>query len=329
VDTTPNPITPKSLQTSDLSPKPPSSSIAHVSHAQLELFIDKQKEIDGVGMGVLSDGTAFLTGRGLARLCGVSNARVVELGQQWTSSTPNALAKGVRKILSDRGIDIETPYIEIKEKGGVFHAYPDTLCLAVLEYYAFEVPTEQGKKNYRLLAGKALHDFIYAQVGYDPTHRVPEIWRQFHDRVSLTFDAVPAGYFGVFKEIADIIVHLGQNGLAVDSKFVPDISVGLAWGKHWVSENLVSKFGERTKFKHNYPDYFPQADSNPQEPWCYPEMALGEFRRWIRENYIGGGKLEKYLTTKVKENVLPASFVQLALAAYNKDDAAKQLPSIP
>jgi hypothetical protein len=42
---------------------------------QRELFIDKQKEIDGVGMGVLSDGTAFLTGRGLARLCGISNPR--------------------------------------------------------------------------------------------------------------------------------------------------------------------------------------------------------------------------------------------------------------
>jgi hypothetical protein len=37
----------------------------------LPLGIARQVEIDGVGMGVLSDGTPFLTGRGLARLAGV------------------------------------------------------------------------------------------------------------------------------------------------------------------------------------------------------------------------------------------------------------------
>lgn len=62
-----------------------------IHHPQVELFIDKQKEIDGVGMGVLSDGTAFLSGRGLSRLCGVSNARIVELGQNWSTSSTNAL----------------------------------------------------------------------------------------------------------------------------------------------------------------------------------------------------------------------------------------------
>lgn len=36
-----------------------------------DLTINCQKEIQGVGMGVLSDGTPFLTQRGLARLCGI------------------------------------------------------------------------------------------------------------------------------------------------------------------------------------------------------------------------------------------------------------------
>ena len=35
---------------------------------QMNLAIDKQVEIDGIGMGVLSDGTPYLTTRGLARL---------------------------------------------------------------------------------------------------------------------------------------------------------------------------------------------------------------------------------------------------------------------
>lgn len=34
---------------------------------ELDLRIERQAEIEGIGMGVLHDGTAFLTGRGLAR----------------------------------------------------------------------------------------------------------------------------------------------------------------------------------------------------------------------------------------------------------------------
>jgi hypothetical protein len=308
-----SPITPKPLSVTVLPPKAAASPIAT---SQIELFIDKQTEIDGVGMGVLSDGTAFLTGRGLARLCGISNARVVELGQNWSIQTNNAMVNGVKKIIEARGVKVEQPYIEIKQRSGFFYAYSDVVCLAVLEYYAFEQPTDEAKKNFRILAGKALHDFIYTQVGYDPQHRVPEIWRQFHDRVSLTYNSVPAGYFGIFKEISDLIVHLGQAGLPIDSKFVPDISVGSAWAKHWIAQSIAEKFGERIKFQHNYPSYFPQAESNPQEPWCYPEMALGEFRRWFRETYVGEGKLAKYLNDKVAKKELPASFAELAIGTY-------------
>jgi hypothetical protein len=181
------------------------------------------------------------------------------------------------------------------------------------------------KRNFRILAGKALHDFIYAQVGYDPANLVPEIWRQFHDRVSLTYNSVPSGYFSVFKETSDIIVHLGQNGLPIDSKFVPDISVGQHWSKHWTANDLEAKYGDRVKFQHNYPSYFPQAASNPQEPWCYPEMALGDFKRWIREDYIKGGKFKKYLSDQESKRALPPSFAQLAIAAYIDSDTPKKL----
>ena len=314
-----NPITKKNVTISQL----PAKSTANPITGQLNLFIDKQMEIDGIGMGVLSDGTAFLNGRGLARMCGVNNARIVEMGQEWDAVSPSPMTAGVKKILQDKDILIAKPYVEVAQRSGVFYAYPDVVCLAVLEYYSFDQPKDEAKKNFRLLAGKALHDFIYTQVGYDPNHHVPEIWRQFHDRVSLTYNSVPAGYFGIFKEISDIIVHLGQSGLMIDNKFVPDISVGIHWAKYWTSNKLNEKFGERIKFQHNYPDYFPQAESNPQEPWCYPEMALGEFRRWIREKYIGEGKFEHYLSDKVKQNVLPASFAQIAIAAYSENDDKK------
>lgn len=300
-------------------PKPRSSA-----QGVLDLQIEKQIEVDGIGMGVLSDGTAFLNGRGLARLCGIDSSRISEMASDWRKSTLPLTSK-VKTILQTRGLTLDHPYIEIKQRSGYFHAYPDFLCLAVLEYYAFDAPTtrDEAQKNYRLLAGKALHDFIYTQVGYDPNNFVPEVWRQFHDRVSLTYNSVPAGYFGVFKEIADMIVTLGQAGMQIDSSFVPDISVGMGWAKHWTKENLEIKYGERVKWDHNYPEYFAQALSNPQETWCYPEMALGEFRKWLRENYIQGGKFANYINTKIQQKALPASFAQLVITAYNlKDDGS-------
>jgi hypothetical protein len=196
------------------------------------------------------------------------------------------------------------------------------VCLAILEYYAWDAQQgdrEQARKNFRTLAGKALHDFIYTQVGYDPSHQIPEHWRVFHDRLSLTHNSVPVGYFCIFKEIADMVMHLGQNGLHIDSSFVPDISVGSIWSKYWTDNKLNDAYGVRIKFEHNYPQYFPQAKSNPQQPWCYPEMALGEFRQWVREQYIGAGKFSNYLMNAVKRKELPISFAQLALAAYSQE----------
>lgn len=285
----------------------------------LDLQIEKQIEIDGIGMGVLTDGTPFLTGRGLSRLCGVNNARIVELGQDWLKEVPTPLVYGVKKLLQERGVEQEHPYIEVNQRNGIFYAFPDSVCLAVLEYYAFDAPNkiEQAQKNYRLLAGKALHDFIYTQVGYDPNNFVPVAWQQFHDRVSLTYNSIPVGFFSIFKEIADMIVTLGQAGLHIDSSFVPDISVGLSWGKHWTNNNLDVKYGERKKWNHNYPANFPQSVSNPQEVWCYPELALAEFRKWMRDIYIGEGKLSNYVNNKIVQQQLPASFAQLVIKAYN------------
>lgn len=289
----------------------------------LSLAVNCQTEIQGVGMGVLTDGTPFLTQRGLARLCGVENAHIGTVSTQWNEYPEKPRITKIKELLASRGLFIDAPHISITDGGKTLFAYPDSVCLAVLEYYAFEAggnSKEEARKNFRLLAGKALQDFIYSQVGYDPTDVVPDVWRQFHDRISLTYNAVPRGYFSIFKEIADMIVTLGQHGLHIDSSFVPDISVGLAWGKHWSDANLSETYGERARWEHNFPEYFPQSKSNPQQPWCYPEAALGEFRRWMRENYIGDGKFKNYLEGQVKKQALPASFAQLAISAYTNND---------
>ena len=52
--------------------------------AQLRLpAVAVSKEIDGIEMGVLKDGTPYLSNRGLAALCGVSPNVVITHVAQW------------------------------------------------------------------------------------------------------------------------------------------------------------------------------------------------------------------------------------------------------
>ncbi len=314
-------ITPKSSDINKLPAKTRRKEITK-NAPEFDFVIDCQTESQGIGMGVLRDGTPFLNQRGLASLCGVENAHIGTVSSQWNDENQRPRILKIKELLASRGLYTKSPHIEASDGSKTYYAYPDAVCLAILEYYAFEAGSnskEAARKNFRILAGKALQDFIYAQVGYDPDHNLPEKWKQFHDRVSLAYNAVPAGYFSVFKEMADMIVTLGQSGIHISDKFVPDISVGMQWSKHWNDNNLSHEYGNRIEYKHNYPDYFPQSASNPQPAKCYPEAALGEFRRWMREVYIGEGKFENYLTGQIKKKALPVSFVQLAITAYDNN----------
>lgn len=276
----------------------------------------KEIEIDGVGMGVLPDGTPYLTGRGLARMCGIGETTLREFVDGWNSEQFKPRGEKIANLLSELGYLGKPLFVPIKVKGSTHHAYTDAVCMAFLEYYAFDASPirEQALRNYRLLARSSLKYFIYVQIGYDPTNRIPECWKKFHDRVSLVHPKVPAGYFIIFKEMADIIVSLIQGNVPVDEKTVPDISVGIHWGNYWTEFKLEEKHGKRVKYEHNYPDYFPQASSNPQHPWAYPDAALPEFREWMRNTYLKV-KLPLYLETQERKRALPPSIRSLVLAA--------------
>ena len=56
----------------------------------LPLTVDREIEIDGIGMGVLSDGTAYLTGRGLSRMCGIDQRVVFEMTNGWLQGQKNS-----------------------------------------------------------------------------------------------------------------------------------------------------------------------------------------------------------------------------------------------
>jgi hypothetical protein len=54
-----------------------------ITPSQGELFSEVEKDVGGIGMGVLSDGTPYLNQRGLAALCGVRNAHIGTISSQW------------------------------------------------------------------------------------------------------------------------------------------------------------------------------------------------------------------------------------------------------
>ena len=91
---------------------------------QLPLGIEKEVEIDGVGMGVLTDGTPYLTARGLARICGVNHTLILRMARHWAA--PRKRERRIQEILAQSGIVLDTPYIEIEALGSTHHAYPDS-----------------------------------------------------------------------------------------------------------------------------------------------------------------------------------------------------------
>ncbi len=292
---------------------------------RLDLEVTAEREVDGVGMGVLSDGSPFLTIRGLARMCGVHHSSIVTITANWMLKPLPPREQKIRELVKSQGADDRIAFIAVQKGGAIFHAVPAAVCMAVLEYYAFDArgDNDHASKSYRVLARKGFNDFIYAQVGYNPTGDGNLAWQQFHDRVSLAYHTVPDGYFSVFKELADLCVTLIRQGASLGRDFIPDISVGMAWSKYWVKENLDILYGDRIKYEHSYPVYFPQAASNPQSPYCYPDDALPEFRKWIKQHYLIKD-MPKYLDKKVRDGQIKAPAARAALDAMAKP---KALPS--
>lgn len=296
---------------------PNEDNLTITSQLAFDLEIVVEAEVNGVGMGVLGDGTPFLNLRGLARMCGIDPTTLVKLTTDWGQVPTKAREQKIRAMIKAQGFDDTVFFHAVIKNGTIHHAVPAHVCMATLEYYAFEASASnpQAINSYRTLAKKGFTDFVYAQVGYNPDGKVSLAWQQFHDRVSLVANAVPAGYFSIYQEIAGMIVPMINSGVDVGPHIVPDISVGQRWAKHWKIESLEILFGERKQYLHDYPVYFPQALSNPQTPYCYPDEALGEFRKWFRKTYIEI-HLPDYLQNQAKLGKVKPAIATKAIEAF-------------
>jgi hypothetical protein len=293
----------------------PKNASKEVAQSTLPLGIEKTHDQNGIGMGVLSDGTPYLNQRGLAALCGVQNAHIGTISSQWDEDEKPRI-KSIKAILSKAGYTSASAHVEVIHGGQTHYCYPAEVCLAVLEYYAFDAGTNcqpEARDNFRLLAGSKLRELIFRQVGYDPSRS--KKFDKWHERIALNFQSAPKGFFHVFNEAHTVIYELIMAGADIGEKNVVDISIGQHWSKHWCDNELATHYGEREKYLHHYPDSHPQAKSNPQESWCYPLAALGAYREWLQDVYIEGGKFSNYLKGKVSRGDLAPSIAQLAITA--------------
>ncbi len=272
---------------------------------QLNIGIEVEKSVGGVEMGVLANGMPYLTQRGLAKMAGVARSVIFDITREWAEKIGDpVIGRGrndfLKEYLFRNGYEDPNLYMSITKDGSVHFAYPDIVCMAILEYYAFETqsPSATAIASYRDLARYGLQNFIYKALQYVP----PDKWRYFNDRVSILKDSAPSGHFIIFNETTGLAVDLINADPSVNDKTLPDISVGLAWGNYWTANDLEKKYGPRIRYEHNYPSYYPQAESNPQRPWAYPDTALPLFRRWFRNEYLLT-KFPPYILRKA--NLLP------------------------
>ena len=286
----------------------------------LGLFPVTESEINGLPMGVLSDGTPYLTMRGLARICGVEPSTITRLASNWSEEITKPRGKRINELMREQGFTGDKLYIITQGSQGEVHAYTDAVCMAFLEYYAFEAESKNKEialANYRFLARSSFKIYIYQSCGYNPERKIDSSWQNYHDRLLLN-DSIPVSHFSIFREMSAIIVNMIKGGCTLDDKTVPDISVGMAWSKYWVGGSLESRFGQRLKYPHEYPESFRQAAAGPQDAWIYPMTALGEFRVWLYEYYIAV-KFGGYLSTKVSKGAISSDDAILLIESTQKN----------
>lgn len=278
------------------------------SQGNLELFPTVEVVADGIPMGVLSDGTPYLTLYGLAKLCGIDEAPLRMFTSNWDAEKEKPRGKKIASYLADKGYtNVERLYTRVVNSSNVeTHAYPDYICMAIMRYYAIDATNfdrSVAVGNFVRLAEYTLKRMIYEKSNYNPNASIDLSFDNYRARIKLN-DQIPPSHFAVFREIADIAMNLIGGGFPMNDTTSLDGSVGNHWGRYWTNNNLAKKYGERTRYSHKYPDNYRQSAANSHiTAWIYPIEALGAFRKWLHENYAME-KLKPYLVSKKVDNIV-------------------------
>ena len=135
-----------------------SSPVKRTSQRKVALSVIEYGEFDGIGMGRLSDGTAFVTQRGLAALCGVQNAHIGTISRDWAGFKPRIQA--IRARLSEGRAEAHRV---MTFAGRRLYCYDIEVAKAVMGYYAQDAGShaqDEAKRNRARFKGDRLAAFI-------------------------------------------------------------------------------------------------------------------------------------------------------------------------
>lgn len=270
--------------------------------------IVKAAEVNGIEMGVLSDGTAYFTVRGLARLCDVHHSQIVRLLQEYSPASNRPRDRVVTAALNAMGY--QGP-MRIPVQGAV--AVPALPASAILGYYAYYAgtPNPTAQHHHMALVAVGAQTFVTKALNVQAPPPNPVV-EQLLMRIGGSWP--PPGTFSVLRESGHLLLRLVDHGVVVDHTTLPDVSIGQTWGRYWRDQRLEDQFGPRGEYDHFYPNGFPQAASNPQRAKCYPIGALVRHRVWLEEDYVQR-HFPAYLTTKARQGAISAERREAILTA--------------
>jgi len=145
----------------------------------LDLGVVVHQQKTGNEMGVLENGIPYLTQRGLSGVTGVARNVIQTITKEWEDHYADAVLGKDRisffkQYLNSKGFDEPRLHVETVQNGTVHYAYPDIVCMAFLEYYAFESKAGSSSTaidNYRRFAAFGLQRFIYESLNYTPADK--------------------------------------------------------------------------------------------------------------------------------------------------------------
>lgn len=220
--------------------------------------ISKFGNFGGFELGVLIDGIPFASAGGLAVLCGVTTKTITDVGQYVGKDDDKFRSGKIANLLIEYNYQGDKLYEILVHEGQQVYAYPESVCMAFLEYYAHDAGkrcTQKAKNLARALMRKSFKDFVYELVGYKETKRSSfseYVLSRFLIHHDVDEMRLPDGYFCLFDKMIELLQKfdlsidyiLSDQWYDVskgDVRFLePDISLG-----HHFSQLFTSNVAEK------------------------------------------------------------------------------------
>jgi hypothetical protein len=159
-------------------------------------------------------------------MCDVTATTISELGEFISFGAVKPRGAKIANILSENSDFNGDKFFEkIPHDGRIVNAYPEAVCMAVLEYYAFEAGercTDKAKQISRLLMRKTFRDFVYSLIGYNKPRLTfsDYMLSRINHHHSASRNPLPDGYFCLFDKMIELL-----------QKF--DLRIGYTLGEQW------------------------------------------------------------------------------------------------